>query len=1125
MKLKEYVLIIVFALSFCCKDATAQTTYVWQGGTSGSWNTPANWKVGGVTQTTNYPGSNGSVTNDIAQIPTGSTAINITYTGTHTIGQLQTTGYSYAGAIVTFSGTTPSLTINNGLSIAQPRSAISALTFSGTGSASIAGTATFNYHAGLAVNTGADVTFTGTVSLTNGVGNLPNAGTLTCSGCTFDSNGYITNTGTLNVTGSGANIDFTGTPSYITNSGTVNVLSGGTITFGNDYNYLSNASGGTVNCSSGTISLAGSGAYFVNSGTAEATGGTFSFGNGNYIQNNSGATFTTQSSSVFSLNTTGSYITNAGTWTDHGSTYTLEGQDAYIKNTNKMSFRGATINLSQALGANAQTLNNSSTLTIDSASTINAASYTSGVINSGTFYAGTSNSSCVINLTAQSAYVTSSNTFYLGSTSIIYPTAILTYITNTSPGVFTLQSDAYGSAAIGPLNATVGDLSSVNGTFNVERYYQGSTVYDNRWVERNYRIISSPVHNSAQVSGNNVFGLNYIVGSTAGETTTANSATNAFITGCTGGSTSAGNPSIYLYRESYTPANATFTDGNFIGITNITNSSGTGTIGCSDGGTYSLPVGTGVFFFDRGAATNWSTRTALPFIAPENVTLTTTGLINTFSIAVKDWYTPTSTSLGYTGSGTGTNYAVRGFNMIGNPYPCTIDWCTAYASSGITRSSTVSPSIWVYNPQTDQYDTFTATSSSGGIGTGDASRYIMSGQGFFVQATGTSPSPTLTFTESAKAAAQLLTGTNLLMGSPTPQLAGNQVMRLKLMIDSLNYDDIALVFNSSASTRYNSNEDAMYIRGSNAPEGLSSFSDDNVKLSINSLPLPGLAPSVIRLSIDATRTGTYTFQKTALDAIPKLYDIWLMDNFKKDSLNIRNNSTYIFDVNTRDTATYGDNRFQLIIRQDPALMIHLLNFTATKANGGSQVEWSTENEENYTNFTLERSTDGGATFTVLDGMAANGQGTYSFLDTNPALGANSYRLKITDINGTVTYSNVVTLMYANSPGIAASNIRIYPNPATSVVNLTIDQTNSNSASGQSALQADALNPGFSLTTVNNSTYDIKIINMKGSVVKTATTSQQGWQESVGDLPPGTYIVNVTNRSNNRVVGSGTFMKL
>lgn len=989
---------------------------------------------------------------------------------------------------------------------------------------------------------------------TSDIAQFTNGGTFTVkltSAITIASLNETSGTTLLTVNTAGFALTINTAVALGTNSSTLTFLGSGAVsvksmTFQNgDFLTCGSGSDATtkVSFTGAIITLAAnSGNGIFNYGTFNLTTSQLYTGSTSQINNESGGTFNSTSSLIY-LQGTSSSLVNSGNFNLTTSSLYLDVNPCSITN-NPTGVLNMNASLISWTAANNEEFYNYGT--VNATTGANSITMISGasdnnLYNYGTFNAGSGTTSvCTItvaatrgdiqNTSAVLSGTTYNGRFNLASGSIIkFDASCSNCQVNNDAScascTFTLASDANSSATIYQIPSG----SSCNGTFSVQRYFQGSNTYDNvnkRWLERNYRIISSPVHNTTQVNSNNVFGLNYIVGATAGQTTLASSSTNAFITGCTGGSTSSGNPSIYLYRESYTPSNSTFTSGNFVGITNITNSSTTGTITCSDGGTYSMPIGSGVFFFFRGAATNWSTRTASPYIAPDNVTLTSTGNINQQSVTVKDWYTPTLATLGYTGSGTGTNHAVRGFNMVGNPYPSTIDWCTAYASTGITRTSTVSPTIWVLNPQTNQYDTFIATSSAGGTATGNASRYIMSGQGFFVQATGTSPvSPALTFTESAKATNQL-TGTSLLMGTPAPQLAGNRLLRLKVMIDSLNYDDIALVFNSSASTRYSDSEDALYIRSKSAPEGLSSFSDDSVKLAINSLPLPGITQRVIRLSVDATYTGTYTLQKTQLDDIPKLYAIWLRDNLKKDSLDIRNNSTYIFDVNTNDTTTYGDNRFQLVIRQNPALMVHLLSFGATKATNGSQVVWTTENEENYTDFTLERSTDGGATYAVLDGVAANARGTYSFLDKNPVLGTNSYRLKITDLNGAVTYSNVVTLMYANTTGIVASNIRIYPNPASSVVNLAIDQNNnSNAISGVSGLQSNSLNPGLGLTTGTNAAYDVRIINMKGAIVKTASTTQPSWQQSVSDLLPGTYVISVVSKADSKVVGSGTFIKL
>jgi len=154
--------------------------------------------------------------------------------------------------------------------------------------------------------------------------------------------------------------------------------------------------------------------------------------------------------------------------------------------------------------------------------------------------------------------------------------------------------------------------------------------------------------------------------------------------------------------------------------------------------------------------------------------------------------------------------------MLGNPYPCSIDWNTAYAATGISRTK-INPTIWVFNPVTNQYDTYLSNSSTTGTGTGNATSIIASGQGFFVQASGTGAS--LVINETAKSATSQPTGGNLLMGTPV-QNAVQQNLRLKLTIDSLNYDDIVIGFNSNASVKYNGAEDAQYLPGNKRNGGI-----------------------------------------------------------------------------------------------------------------------------------------------------------------------------------------------------------------------------------------------------------------------------------------------------------------
>jgi len=365
------------------------------------------------------------------------------------------------------------------------------------------------------------------------------------------------------------------------------------------------------------------------------------------------------------------------------------------------------------------------------------------------------------------------------------------------------------------------------------------------------------------------------------------------------------------------------------------------------------------------------------------------------------------------------------------------------------------------------------------------------------------------FNESAKTNAQAnATNGNLLMARRVAALVPvtSQYLHLKLLKDSINTDGIIINFKSSSSPAYSPAEDARYKNG-NGSVSLSSMSSDNISLAINSMPLPEVAnkQTIIPLTVNATTDGTYQVQMETIKSIPALFTIFLKDAYRSDSLDMRANTTYIFDILHSDTNSYGAHRFSLVMGENPALMIHLLSFGASKIQTGDQVVWTTENEQNYTNFTVERSTDNGATFNDLGGFQSTGQGAYSYLDKTPVQGANQYRLKIVDINGTVTYSNVVTIMYANTGNqIAINGMMVYPNPTAATVNVSI-----------------TTNKG----TASTPAYSIEIVNNLGSVIKSAQSSSPLWQSDVSSLTPGTYFIRVIDTSNNTVVGKTAFVKL
>ena len=654
--------------------------------------------------------------------------------------------------------------------------------------------------------------------------------------------------------------------------------------------------------------------------------------------------------------------------------------------------------------------------------------------------------------------------------------------------LLTLNSDINGTATV----AAIPTGCSITGTVNAQRFITGGALN-----YRGYRLSSSPVYGSNDGTGN-IYSINYLINSVYLKGTT----------GTAGGFDAAGNPNIFLFRENLAGTNATFTSGNFRGVNTLGTAPNYSYLIDVDGGPYNIPVGAGYMFFFRGdrSQASLATESNTTYI-PTNTTLTATGTLNQGSITARDWYTATSLNLGYTTiSGMPS---VEGYNLVGNPYPSSIDWDqfqTGTSGSGIYGPS-VNPFIYIIDPVSNNYNVYQAGNGGAGTILPSMSNVIPSGQGFFV--TAANASAQLVFNESAKTNAQAnATNGNLLMARRVAALVPvtSQYLHLKLLKDSINTDGIIINFKSSSSPAYSPAEDARYKNG-NGSVSLSSMSSDNISLAINSMPLPEVAnkQTIIPLTVNATTDGTYQVQMETIKSIPALFTIFLKDAYRSDSLDMRANTTYIFDILHSDTNSYGAHRFSLVMGENPALMIHLLSFGASKIQTGDQVVWTTENEQNYTNFTVERSTDNGATFNDLGGFQSTGQGAYSYLDKTPVQGANQYRLKIVDINGTVTYSNVVTIMYANTGNqIAINGMMVYPNPTAATVNVSI-----------------TTNKG----TASTPAYSIEIVNNLGSVIKSAQSSSPLWQSDVSSLTPGTYFIRVIDTSNNTVVGRCAFVKL
>ena len=138
----------------------------------------------------------------------------------------------------------------------------------------------------------------------------------------------------------------------------------------------------------------------------------------------------------------------------------------------------------------------------------------------------------------------------------------------------------------------------------------------------------------------------------------------------------------------------------------------------------------------------------------------------------------------------------------------------------------------------------------------------------------------------------------------------------------------------------------------------------------------------------------------------------------------------------------------------------------------------------------------------MGGYLSNQSGTYTLVDKNPVLGLNQYRIKTDDINGAILHSKVVKVMYSKAAdNITVDNMRVYPNPTTDMINIKV------------------------ITKENTATYNIRITDGIGTVVKTATSTQPTWHDSVSGLKSGTYFIQVINNTTKVIAGTGKFIKL
>lgn len=251
-------------------------------------------------------------------------------------------------------------------------------------------------------------------------------------------------------------------------------------------------------------------------------------------------------------------------------------------------------------------------------------------------------------------------------------------------------------------------------------------------------------------------------------------------------------------------------------------------------------------------------------------------------------------SIGVTNQWTGTD---PGYNLVGNPYPSSMDWD---AASGWTKTN-VDNTIYFWSGVGGggggNYHYYVGTGgSAGAVGIGDGTNIIPPGQGFMVMAS--SATGTLGVTNDVRVH-------NPQSFYKAGQAGEVPMIRLQARDMSNNIDETVVRFVEESTIEHDGQYDAYKLYGSNFPQ-LFTYTNTKTELAINSLP--DYDPStVIPMGFTAPEDGDYSITLTAFDNFDDGSELFIEDLLTNQVQNLSQNPVYKLQSDVDD----DPNRFLL----------------------------------------------------------------------------------------------------------------------------------------------------------------------------------------------------------------------
>ena len=215
-----------------------------------------------------------------------------------------------------------------------------------------------------------------------------------------------------------------------------------------------------------------------------------------------------------------------------------------------------------------------------------------------------------------------------------------------------------------------------------------------------------------------------------------------------------------------------------------------------------------------------------------------------------------------------------GYNLVGNPFPSTIDWDNA----NWTKTN-VANAVYIWNASTGSYASYIAGAAVNG-----GTRYIAPMQGFFVEASGVNPSLTI--------------DNNSVRVDNAPAFLKDEKEIIDMLsinlLSTTGNDEIIIRFNEEATPSFDVNFDAHKMFGRKSLAQVYTIDENAEELAINTLSTVK-ETEFVKLGLKIEEAGTYSLLFNNQDSFTEYVTITLED-LKTQTLYVLSPSdTFEFD--------------------------------------------------------------------------------------------------------------------------------------------------------------------------------------------------------------------------------------